>query len=241
MTTETYNMLTSILLYSSLCVGATSIAFFIMVIVGWNGPHRRTRLHRFLGFLVLFPALIGTQLYLQWGIFMPLRRKAGEMEMLARRRDQFEASTIASVGDTVPEFAVEDIDGNPFSVDGTSKKVVLINFFTTWCGPCQLELPRIQQIWERYGKNESFSMIVIGREESLQTVSEFRNNHAFTFPLAADPEGYVFSLFAKESIPRVFLISSDGKVLYATRGYDAKELDRLDQLLTDLMQRSPLL
>lgn len=236
MSPTTYNTLTGLLLGSSLLALVLAVAFLIAAVVGWKGPHRKARLYLSCCFLVLFPTLIGAQRYLQWGIYMPLLREAGEKELLARQQEQFSASTNVAVGDAAPEFEVTDIDGNRFSVNGATEKVLLINFFATWCGPCLLELPRMQDIWERHGKNEQFSMLVVGREESEEACRDFRIKHAFTFPIAADPAREVFSLFAKESIPRIFLVSSDGKILYATLGYNEQELDRLDKLLTDLLR-----
>jgi len=236
MSDSTYNALTGILLSGSLLALAIAAAYLIAAVVGWKGPNRRRRLMRFAGFLALFPALAGAQYYLNWGIFMPQLRQAAEKELLRNQRERFAASTHVSVGDQAPSFKLVDADGTNFSLDGSRDTVVLLNFFATWCGPCLKELPRMQKIWDRHGKNERFSMLVIGREESLQSVTEFRSQNSYTFPIAPDPNREVFSLFAIKSIPRIFVISPKGEILYATLGYREDELDRLETMLTDLLQ-----
>ena len=60
--------------------------------------------------------------------------------------------------------------------------VVLINFFATWCGPCRMELPHIQQIWEERKDNPRFRLLVIGREETMETVKQFCEENGFTLP-----------------------------------------------------------
>ncbi len=232
MSATTYNTLTSILLTSSLIALAVAVLYLVAAIVGWRSPYRRSRLLRFFGFLVLCPALIGAQYYLLWGIFIPSMREAAEQENAVRRQERYAASSHVAIGDSAPAFELADIDGKNFSIDALRGKVVLLNFFATWCGPCLMELPRMQKLWEQYGENEKFSMLVIGREESQQAVSEFRIKNHYSFPMAADPNREVFSLFAEEYIPRIFLISADGKIAYATLGFDEGELTRLEKLLS---------
>jgi peroxiredoxin len=64
---------------------------------------------------------------------------------------------------------------------------------------------------------------VIGREETDEKVKAFKKKHGFSFPMAADPEGAVFSLFAKDRIPRTYIISKEGKVCSSTTGFAGEE------------------
>ena len=80
-----------------------------------------------------------------------------------------------------------------------------MNFFATWCGPCNYELPHLQELWSDLKTNSSFSMLVVSRDETKETVSKFVSNHGFTFPVALDPGAAAFGEFAKEGIPRTYL------------------------------------
>lgn len=135
------------------------------------------------------------------------------------------------VGDPAPDFSVATADGDRFSLKDAKGDVILINFFATWCGPCRLELPHLEHIWAEKKDNESFRLLVIGREESIESVREFRDKNGFSFPIAADPDRAVYSLFAKESIPRTLVVSPDGFVVYSNLGFDEDDFDELNAVL----------
>jgi thiol-disulfide isomerase/thioredoxin len=139
---------------------------------------------------------------------------------------------LVKVGETVPTFSLTTVDGEVFTFPPTNE-VVLINFFATWCGPCQVELPHIERIWSEHKGNERFRLVVIGREETEDAVRAFRQQHGFSFPIAADPERTIFSLFADNSIPRTLVVSPAGKVVYASMGFDRSDLPELESVLQE--------
>jgi peroxiredoxin len=128
---------------------------------------------------------------------------------------------LVRVGDRAPQFSLTTADGKEFSL-ADNDKVTLINFFATWCAPCALELPHIEQIWADHKDDEHFRLLVIGREETTESVREYRKKHGFSFPIAADSDRSVYSLFAKDSIPRTLVVSHDGRIVFSKAGfYDA--------------------
>jgi thiol-disulfide isomerase/thioredoxin len=116
-------------------------------------------------------------------------------------------------------------------------KVVLINFFATWCGPCQLELPHIEKIWSDLKHEDGFQLVVIGREETPEAVRAFRQERGFSFPMAADPDRAIYSLFAKELIPRTLVISPKGQVVYSTAGFLETDLEELNAMLKEQLSQ----
>ena len=72
---------------------------------------------------------------------------------------------------------------------------------------------------------------MIGREETAESVQEYRKNKGFSFPIAADPDRAVYSLFANESIPRTIVVSSDGTVVYSRAGFHEQDLTELNAIL----------
>ncbi|MCT3734868.1 TlpA family protein disulfide reductase [Elizabethkingia anophelis] len=134
-----------------------------------------------------------------------------------------------------PVFSITNENGTIKSSD-LKGKVVLINFFATWCAPCMEELPLLQkEIWEKYKDNKKFSLLVIGREHSQDEITAFKAKKGFTLPMYSDKTKSVYSLFAKQSIPRNYIVDTNGSVIYASVGFDEAEfknmLNKLDELL----------
>jgi peroxiredoxin len=153
---------------------------------------------------------------------------------LARVNAQ-EKVTLVKVGDDVPEFVVEMFDGQKINIKDLKGKIVLINFWATWCPPCQEELKRVQkEIIDRF-KGKDFVFLAISREESKEQVKKFRERNGYTFPMGLDPERKIYSKFATATIPRNFIIDKKGKIVEIEVGYTkeafAKMIEKLERLL----------
>ncbi len=135
---------------------------------------------------------------------------------------------IVKVGEMMPSFSIVSDNGTKINSAELKGKVVLINFFATWCPPCQKELASVQQtLWPKYKDNNKFVMLVIGREHSDKELATYNEKKGFTFPLYPDKSRAIFGAFAKSLIPRSYLIGKDGKVIYAGKGYTDKEFAEL--------------
>ena len=146
--------------------------------------------------------------------------------------DDIEATTLVKAGTQAPDFRVEMFDGTTFTLVSLRGKVVLLNFWATWCGPCREELSRVQKdIIDRFKGNEDFVFLPISRGETHQTVAAFREKTGYSFPMGLDPSQTVYDRYASNYIPRNFLIGKDGKVISATIGYEAPEFDELILLI----------
>jgi peroxiredoxin len=148
--------------------------------------------------------------------------------------------TIRHAGEPTPDFQVTCIDGAPFQLSDLRGHVIVLNFFATWCGPCQDELPHLESIWNEFRNNSHFRMLVVGREESDDAVKSFQQTNGFTFPMAADPNSSIYSKFASEHIPRTYLITGDGTILYESTGYSEQEIVRLKKLITKEVAKTNL-
>lgn len=215
MSVVTYNALTSILLVGSLVAVVIAISYLIAAIVGWRGQHRSSRLVRFGLFLLAFPLLVATQQALLWYVFLPSLGDKSDHE----RQNRIDSVSYVGVGDEAPSFLLTDSDGQQFFLEQQRGKIVLVNFFATWCGPCMQELPHVQKLWDANRENAGFALIVIGREETDESITRFRMEHSYSFPMAADPDRSAYSLYAKELIPRTYLIARDGKICFASTGF----------------------
>ncbi len=141
--------------------------------------------------------------------------------------EQIEASTIAKQGSEAPDFVVEMFDGKDIRLSNLRGKVVLVNFWATWCPPCREELTRVQnEIIDRFA-GQDFVFLPISRGEERHTVEAFRKRMGYTFPMGLDPDQRIFRRYANNYIPRNFLIDRDGKIVLASIGYDKAEFAHL--------------
>jgi peroxiredoxin len=120
---------------------------------------------------------------------------------------QTDTTTLTRIGDRAPVFSCTTTGGKAIDISKLQGKVILINFFATWCGPCNMELPVLQKnVWDRYKNNPDFVLIIIGREHTDKEVSDFVAKKKFTMPFASDPKRAIYSMYAKQTIPRNVII-----------------------------------
>jgi len=146
-------------------------------------------------------------------------------------QDDLESTTLLKVGNNLPSFTTQSLSGKTFSSDELKGKVVLINFWATWCPPCKAELPLLQKnIYEKIN-NKNFFVLAISRGEAIDTVKKFINKFNYTFPVYLDKDTKVYKLFASKYIPRNFVISKNGKVKMATVGFNKEEFEKMIRLI----------
>ena len=130
-----------------------------------------------------------------------------------------------------PVFLVTTADGKTFDSGSKRGGPILVNFFATWCGPCQSELARLEpEIWQKY-KDHALTVIVIGVGEQDEAVVEFRSKHGLSFPMAPDPEQQVFAKFSTGYIPRNYLIGTDGRIACQSVGYTETSFTELEKAI----------
>jgi peroxiredoxin len=150
---------------------------------------------------------------------------------------QTDTTTLLNIGDMAPSFKCKTLDGKTFDLSKLKGKVIMVNFFGTWCPPCNQELPVLQsEIWDKYRNNPSFVLLILGREHSEKDVADFVKLRNFTMPFAADPDRGIYKLFATQYIPRNIIIDGDGRIIYQNRGYTREEFDEIKKLIAEKLK-----
>ena len=118
-------------------------------------------------------------------------------------------------GSPFPDFQVKDLQGQPLSIAGHKGKVVLVDFWATWCGPCVNELPNVKAAYEKYHAR-GFEIIGISLDQEEAKLTGFLKEQKMTWAQFYDGKGWENELAVKygvQSIPATFLLDGEGKVI----------------------------
>ena len=109
------------------------------------------------------------------------------------------------------DFTLQDLQGKPWHLRELKGKIVLVNFWATWCPPCRKEMPDLQALYDKY-KDQGFLVLSISDEE-MAKVSPFISERKITYPVLLDPGRKVNDAFVVEGIPKSFVYDRDGKMV----------------------------
>ncbi|WP_042162829.1 TlpA family protein disulfide reductase [Paenibacillus gorillae] len=129
-----------------------------------------------------------------------------------------DTSTAAAVdfkpkaGSVAAEFQLPGLDEKDYGVGGKQDKLSFVNFWASWCGPCELEAPDLQALQEKYGDEIHLYGVNATKFDKERSAREFVQEHEFTFPILMDREGDVTKQYKVNTFPTTFLIDSEGVI-----------------------------
>lgn len=119
-----------------------------------------------------------------------------------------------------PDFTMTDKDGNEVKLSNFSGKPIVLNFWASWCGPCQMEMPDFEEMYKTYGKEVQFVMVNMtdGSQETVESAAQFITEKGYTFPVYYDTKmegAYYYSVY---SLPTTYFIDAQGYVSASNKG-----------------------
>ena len=134
-----------------------------------------------------------------------------------------------------PDFTVYDLDGNAHKLSDFQGKPVLLNFWASWCGPCQMEMPDFQDYYEKFGEQVHFVIVNLtdGQQETVESASAFIEEKGYTFPVYYDTDIDAAAKYGVSAVPVSYFINAEGRFVAWAQG--AMDADMLQQAMDRLL------
>ena len=121
-------------------------------------------------------------------------------------------------GEIAPDFTLKDLNGVEKSLKEFRGKVVLLNFWATWCSPCRIEIPSMVELYKRY-KDKGLEIIGVNLDKLGRSgVEQFSKEYNISFPVLLDPAGKVGTNYGIVALPTTFILDREGKILERVTG-----------------------
>jgi len=125
-------------------------------------------------------------------------------------------------GDAAPAFSAPGVAGGVVSLASYRGKVVYLDFWASWCGPCAQSLPALERLRREFAAGD-FQVVAVNVDHNTALAKSFLRRRPVGYPSALDPEGAIPGRYGVESMPTSFLIDRDGIVRHVHRGFRAED------------------
>jgi len=151
-------------------------------------------------------------------------------QLVTEKAQQQEADEEGVQQDTAaPDFTVYDAEGNEIRLSDYIGKPIVLNFWASWCGPCQHEMPYFDEKYLEMGEEVAFLMVNMtdGYRETTEIAGDFVAENGYSFPVLYDVDSDAGTIYEVYSLPTTFFIDSEGNIAaQATGAIDAETLQR---------------
>jgi peroxiredoxin len=146
------------------------------------------------------------------------------------------AAFAADTGSPAPSFTLNDLTGQQIALSKYKGQVVMLNFWATWCGPCQQEMPLLDQMSKKY-KPAGFTLIGVNVDKEAPPVKALLDRKPVSFQVLLDPTNSVSKTYHVDEMPSSVIVDRKGQIRFIHRGYkpgDENEYqDRIRQLIRE--------
>jgi peroxiredoxin len=136
---------------------------------------------------------------------------------------------------SAPDFTLPSLDGPNLRLQEQRGRVVMINFWASWCGPCRVEMPHLARLYEKY-RGSGFTVLAVNIDESPQKAASLATQLGMRFPVLLDTDKKVSRLYDLSTMPSTVLVDRDGRVRYVHRGYRDGYEETYDKQIRELLR-----
>lgn len=135
--------------------------------------------------------------------------------------------------DTAPTFTLNTLDGEEISSDSLRGKVIYLDFWASWCGPCKVSFPDMRDLQSEFGE-DVLQVIAISVDNNPDDARRFVERFEPNFIILSDPEGAIADRFSIPTMPTSYLIDHHGNIRHMHKGYRPGDIDKIKPLVTAL-------
>lgn len=140
------------------------------------------------------------------------------------------------VGDETPDFTTQTFDGTELNLKSFRGKVVLVNFWASWCIPCRQELPFFAELQREYASDD-FAIIAVNIDKKREKAEEFIRKFDLPFYLVRDEEQSIVGTYKPPKMPSTFFVDRQGTIRFIKEGFHHKEKDEFRTNINVLLQK----
>ena len=146
------------------------------------------------------------------------------------------ASTASALtpGDAPPAIDMPDQAGKKVDLNELKGKVVLVDFWASWCGPCKQEMPVLEELHKKYAK-QGLVIVGVNIDNNAKKMNNFLRGTPVTFRIVQDRKLAVAAKYEPETMPSSYFIARDGKIRYVHEGFRKKDAEELEERIKGLL------
>lgn len=164
-----------------------------------------------------------------------VKQQTAKDQVIADNAKGHEVETGLNKGQLAPDFTLTNLAGEEVTLSDLRGKNVILNFWATWCPPCEAEMPHFQNYYDQHAKEDNVEIIGVNvtyAKEKVERVEQFVKSYKLTFPILLEPTEAVAKRYEIFTIPTTYMIDTEGKVQRQIQG--PLDLEALQSYIAEL-------
>ena len=144
----------------------------------------------------------------------------------------------AELGETAPAFSLKSVPGSePVELESQTEKILYIDFWASWCGPCKLSFPSMIKLKKLF-KDDPFEIIAISVDADSKAAKKFLDSYKINFQIALDSDGAVAEKYSLPGMPSSFLLDQDRKLIAMHKGFRKSDFAKIKKEIQDALKET---